>query len=88
MKVEVIKIPVRYNSKTYVAGESFDIDEKYISGIQQHVTVISEDKPLENMKLDELKEYAKSKEIDLGDATKKEEILAIILESQKVAVGE
>ncbi|MGF7049153.1 hypothetical protein J2T13_003661 [Paenibacillus sp. DS2015] len=87
-KVEVIEIPVRYNGETYQAGEVFEIDGKDILGIQQHITVISEDKPIEEMKLEELKEYAKSKEINLGDATKKEDILAIILESQKVAVGE
>lgn len=88
MKVKVIEIPVRYNSKTYLVGESIEIDKKYLPGIQQHVTVISEDQPLEDMELDELKEYAKSNEIDLGKATKIEDILAIILDSQKVAAGE
>lgn len=88
MKVEVIEIPVRYEGKTYQAGETFEIDKKYLPGIKQHVTVVSEDKPLEDMKLDELKEYAKSNEIDLGKATKVEDVLTIIVESQKVAVGE
>jgi len=88
MKVEVIESPVRYNGETYVAGQSFEIDEKHVTGIEQHVNVISEDKPIEEMKLDELKEYSKAKGIDLGDATKKEDILAIILEAQKVAAGE
>lgn len=88
MKVEVNKIPVRYEGKTYQAGETFEIDKKHLPGMKQHVTVISEDKPLEDMKLDELKEYAKSNEIDLGKATKVEDVLAIIVESQKVAVGE
>ncbi|MEC0089337.1 hypothetical protein [Paenibacillus macquariensis] len=87
-KVEVIEIPVRYNGETYVAGQTFEIEVQHIAGIQQHVNVISEDKPFEEMKLDELKEYAKSKEIELGKATKTEDILAIIIEAQKVAAGE
>lgn len=29
MKVRVIKIPVRYNGKTYREGETFDMAEKY-----------------------------------------------------------
>lgn len=29
MKVEVIKIPVRYNGKTHRSGEIFDMAEKY-----------------------------------------------------------
>ncbi|WP_044880228.1 hypothetical protein, partial [Paenibacillus sp. IHBB 10380] len=48
---------------------------KAIENMEQPIeTNISE------MSLDELREYAKSKEIDLGKATKKEDILAIILE--------
>lgn len=29
MKVQVIKIPVRYNGKTYQEGETFEMAEKY-----------------------------------------------------------
>jgi len=39
---------------------------------------------ISGMKLDELKEYAKAKDIDLGDASKKEDILEIILEKAAV----
>lgn len=78
-KVEVIDIPVRYKGETYKAGESFEVDEEHLPAIEQYVNVISESKPVEEMKLDELKEYAKAKEIDLGNATKREDILAIIL---------
>ena len=34
--------------------------------------------PLDKMKVDELKDYAAEKDIDLGEATKKAEILAVI----------
>lgn len=37
-----------------------------------------ETKPLDDMKVTELQEYAKAKNIDLGEATKKAEILAAI----------
>lgn len=36
------------------------------------------EKPLDKMKLDELKAHAEKLEIDLGDATKKDDILAVI----------
>ena len=40
--------------------------------------VESEDKPLDQMKVDELKQFAADNSIDLGDATKKDDILAAI----------
>ncbi|MGG1878143.1 Rho termination factor N-terminal domain-containing protein [Paenibacillus cisolokensis] len=41
------------------------------------------DKPLEEMKLDELKTYAKLKEIELNGLTKKDDILQAIVEEQE-----
>lgn len=38
-----------------------------------------EEKPLDKMKVEELKEYAVTHDIDLGEATKKPEILAVII---------
>lgn len=43
-----------------------------------------EEKPLEEMNLAELKKHAKDNGIDLGDATKKEDVLAKILAAQAV----
>lgn len=37
-----------------------------------------EDKPVDKMKVDELKAYAETHQIDLGDASKKDDILAVI----------
>lgn len=37
------------------------------------------EKPLEKMTVKELKEYAKSNGIELGEASKKDEILAVLL---------
>lgn len=49
---------------------------------QEDVPEIDEvDKPLEKMKVDELKAYAFEHAIDLGDASKKEEVLAAILKA-------
>jgi hypothetical protein len=41
------------------------------------------EKTLEQMKVDELKAYADSRDIDLGDATKKADILAAIQAAEK-----
>lgn len=40
---------------------------------------------IEKMKVAELKEYAEEKGIDLGEATKKDEILEVIKEAEAVA---
>ena len=90
MKVEVLNIPVRHNGSRYVKGESFSISENDYNRIKAAVKVIEQEedpvidlnKPLEEMKLDELKAYAKQKQVDLGGATKKEEILTVILRAQ------
>ncbi|MNW59895.1 hypothetical protein D3C74_378480 [compost metagenome] len=42
------------------------------------VNELNLDKPVDEMTVPELKAYAKLKEIDLGDAKKKEDILAVI----------
>lgn len=46
----------------------------------------AEEKPVEKMKLDELKAYAEANGIDLGDATSKGDILKVIQEA--VSEGE
>lgn len=84
MKVEPKRLPVRHNGKTFKAGESFEIEQKDYEKIQAHVNVITSDeplveKPIEKMTLPELKVHAEKHEIDLGEATKKEDILAAIL---------
>lgn len=40
-----------------------------------------EEKPLDKMKVEELREYAEKHSIDIGEATKKHDILEIILKS-------
>jgi len=49
-KVEVIEIPMRYNSKTYVAGESFEMDELDITAIEEYINVIPDEKPAKEKK--------------------------------------
>ncbi|GIP55953.1 DUF7210 family protein [Paenibacillus vini] len=90
MKVEVLNIPVRHNGSRYVKGESFSISEEDYERIKTAVNVIEQgeepefdlNKPVEEMKLDELKAHAKEKQIDLGGATRKEDILGVILGAQ------
>ncbi|AVV56409.1 hypothetical protein C7121_09850 [Paenibacillus glucanolyticus] len=51
-------------------------------------TGLNLDKPLEDMKLDELKAYAKLKEIELNGLTKKDEILDAIVKEQQLRDGD
>lgn len=84
MQVTPKRLPVRHNGKTYKAGETIEVDLKDYERIQAHVSVLEAEetmveKPLEKMTLAELKVHAEKHEIDLGEATKKEDILAAIL---------
>ncbi|MDQ0269944.1 hypothetical protein [Cytobacillus purgationiresistens] len=80
MIVEVIDVPVRYNGKTYRTGEIFEMEEPHVD--ENIVKVISkvekEPKTLDSMTVTELKEYSAENNINLGEAKKKEEILAVI----------
>lgn len=79
-KVEVINVPVRYNGVTYKREESFEMEDEHV--IETLVNVIGEvehaPKSLEEMTVPELKQYAKDKEIDLGEAKKQKEIFEVI----------
>lgn len=68
-------------------GEVFDIEEGHLKDIENLVVPqISEEsqepeveeKSIDKMTVAELKEYANQHEIDLGEATKKDDILAVI----------
>ncbi|MCR8983270.1 hypothetical protein [Brevibacillus laterosporus] len=93
MKVKVLDIPIRYGHNTYRMGEVFEIEEEYFRGIEELVVPQAseesqepeafpleqiEEKSLDKMTVAELKEYAIQHEIDLGEATKKDDILAVI----------
>lgn len=87
MKVKVLDISIRYNHNTYRMGEVFDIEEGHLKDIENLVVPqISEEsqepeveeKSIDKMTVAELKEYANQHEIDLGEATKKDDILAVI----------
>lgn len=53
-----------------------------LKGIGYEVTGEADAKPIEDMKVDELKAYAAENNIDLGEATKKADILKIIQEAE------
>ncbi|RAP29150.1 hypothetical protein C2W64_04097 [Brevibacillus laterosporus] len=80
MKVKILDIPIRYGHNTYRVGEVFEIEEEHLKGIEELVKITEEDEPktLNKMTLAELKEYAIQHDIDLGEATKKDDILAVI----------
>ena len=84
MKVEVNEIPIRHNGQLYQKGEPFTVTAKEYVRIEKHVTVLEDDEnvppvPVTEMDLPDLKDYAKQHNIDLGKATKKEDILTVIL---------
>ncbi|MEK5235458.1 hypothetical protein NST99_07140 [Paenibacillus sp. FSL L8-0470] len=91
MKVEVIDIPIRHNGQLFQKGESFSVTEKEFARLEKHVTVLEADEivpvPVPEMKLPELKDYAKKHGIDLGEATKREDVLAVILKAGEAGGG-
>lgn len=86
MKVEVVKRFIdKETKKLREVGETFDVTEarfKEISAAGKYVKLLPDDaqgeKPLDKMKVDELKAYAEAKGIELNDANTKAEILAVI----------
>ena len=53
-----------------------------LKGMGYEATGEADAKPIEDMKVDELKAYAAENNIDLGEATKKADILKIIQEAE------
>ncbi len=82
MLVKVKNIPVRYHKTTHTAGTEFEINDEHLDGIKSFVEIV-EGRSIENMTTAELKAYAISVGIELGEAVKKADILAIIQASQK-----
>jgi hypothetical protein len=87
MKVEVKKTAIRHNGTLYSEGASFSVTAEQYERIKQYVEVLEDEpsepaagKAIDDMTIPELKAYAAGAEppIDLGDATKKEDILAKI----------
>lgn len=90
MKVEVKEIPIRHNGQLFQQGESFSVTEKEYARLEQHVTVLEESSaplPVTEMDLPALKEYAKQQNIDLGKATKREDVLSVILKAGEADGG-
>ena len=88
--VEVLKVPVRYEGKTYPRGEQFEMEEDHVN--ENLVKVLGDvakkqdqtpDNTFEGMSIDELKAYAEQKGIDIGKATTEEGIIKKIEEAEK-----
>lgn len=74
-------------SVTFVNGVGETSDPHLLQWFRKHGYTVedvpqNELKPLEKMTVAELKEYAEQHGIDLGDAAKKDEILAVILAAE------
>lgn len=81
--VEVIAVPVRYKGVTYPQGVQFEMQAEHVN--EKLVKVIGEvaSNPFDGMTVDELKSYAKERNIDIGKATTEEGIIKKIEEAQK-----
>jgi len=77
VKPEEVKKEILVEDNDFWRGKA---REKYIMILEEveDVVEIDFDKPLEEMKVAELKKFAESKGIDLGDAKKKDDIIAAI----------
>jgi hypothetical protein len=74
----------------HICNKDFS-DSVYVYHIARCETLEQESKEpksLEEMKLPELKTYAKENNIDLGEATKIKEVLAVILKAGDADAGE
>lgn len=76
---------VKYNSKRYSRGEIVEILAKDLENFQtagviddEYVHFETKPKSLTEMTLNELKDYATEKNIDLKGSTKKDDIITII----------
>ncbi|MEK5277676.1 MULTISPECIES: hypothetical protein [Paenibacillus] len=91
MKVEVKEIPIRHNGQLYQQGESFSVAEKEFPRLEQYVAFLEDEAPVvvsvAEMKLPELKAHAKEHGIDLGEASKREDVLAMILKAGEADGG-
>ncbi|WP_328802019.1 hypothetical protein T3H97_06315 [Paenibacillus sp. LX16] len=83
MLVEVKEIQVRHNGTLYEKGASFSLPANQYERIKAHVIVLDEedepaadpDKDIDEMTVPELRAHAEKLRIDLGEATKKDDIL-------------
>ena len=90
MIVQVKEISIRHNGIRYVKGEDFEIERAQHERIKNHVTVVDDRDPVKSvdeMTVAELKKYAAENEFDLGDASKKDEILQVIFQQEQADGG-
>ncbi|MDH6371766.1 hypothetical protein M2444_003565 [Paenibacillus sp. PastF-3] len=89
----------KYNRKFYKASDKIlilpsEVESLIKDGVIRREDVPEfdddedkQDVPLEEMKLPALKKYAKEHDIDLGEATKIKEVLAVILKAGEADAG-
>lgn len=96
MKCKVVKRYIdRETRELHEYGEVVEVTDarfKEISAAGKYLEALADDapgeKPLDKMKVDELKEYAAAQGIDLGDAKTKAEIIEAIKAAEDAAGGE
>ena len=92
MLVKVTHIPVRYENKTYVIDESFEIKDEHYPSISDYVDIIEESKEenqkdnselekyLDDLSYNDLKSYLKEEGLKIGSLKKHKDILAFAKE--------
>ncbi|OMD04732.1 hypothetical protein MKX34_11750 [Paenibacillus sp. FSL R5-0636] len=100
-RIEIsLLVAAKYNRKFYMPGEKVlilpsEVESLIKDGVIRREDVPEfddddedeQDVPLEEMKLPALKKYAKEHGIDLGEASKIKEVLAVILKAGEADAG-
>jgi hypothetical protein len=69
---------VRVFGRTVGAGEEFEVSDEHAAALLEQTGNYEVAKPVDEMTVEELTTYAANHDIDLGDATKKADLLATI----------
>lgn len=82
---------VKYKGVHYPAHTPFEVEDADVEALVKDGAIVTvppkavenSDKSLDTMKVDELRAYAESNNIDIGKATKKADILAVIKAAER-----
>lgn len=77
---------VKYNGDKYPAHTPFEVEDKDVEALVKDGAIVTvppkaeegDKSPLDSMKVDDLKAYAKSKNIDISKVTRRDDIIATI----------
>lgn len=77
----------KYKGVRYAAHTPFEVDDKDVKALVAKGAIVTvppeeKEKPLKDMKVDELKAYAKAHNIDITGCERKDDILAAIVKAE------